>query len=109
MLIKGNTFYSRGSMPGCSSKRKRNNSLNIFLKNQQIQTTIVLKPLSALKNDCMKKIFFVVLGCLLFFSFQSCLKDKLTHSYTIYTPIYQTKEQVKLNIKSNPAQEIQSP
>ena len=57
----------------------------------------------------MKKIFFAVLGCLLFFSFQSCLKDKLTHSYTIYTPIYETKEQVKLNIKSNPAKEIQSP
>lgn len=57
----------------------------------------------------MKKIFFVVLGCMLFFSFQSCLKDKLTHSYTIYTPIYETKEQVKLNIKSNPSQEIQSP
>ena len=57
----------------------------------------------------MKKILFVVPGCLLFFSFQSCLKDKLTHSYTIYTPIYETKEQVKLNIKSNPAQEIRTP
>ena len=57
----------------------------------------------------MKKIFFVELGCMLFFSFQSCLKDKLTHSYTIYTPIYETKEQVKLNIKSNPSREIQSP
>ena len=57
----------------------------------------------------MKKIFFAVLSCLLFFSFQSCLKDKLTHSYTIYTPIYETKERVTLNIKSNPAKEIQSP
>jgi len=57
----------------------------------------------------MKKIFFAVFGCLLFFSFQSCLKDKLTHTYTIYTPIYETKEQVALNIKSNPAVEIQSP
>jgi len=57
----------------------------------------------------MKKIFFVVFGCLLFFSFQSCVKDKLTHSYTIYMPIYETKEKVTLNIKSNPAKEIQSP
>ena len=57
----------------------------------------------------MKKILFAVFGCLLVFSFQSCLKDKLTHSYTIYTPIYETKEQVKLNIKSNPAEEIVSP
>jgi len=57
----------------------------------------------------MKKIFFGVLGCLLFFSFQSCLKDKLTHSYTIYTPIYETKQQALLNIKSNPAEEIQLP
>ena len=68
-----------------------------------------MKTLSASKIDCMKKIFFAVLGCLLFFSFQSCLKDKLTHSYTIYTPIYETKERVTLNIKSNPAKEIQSP
>src|SRR5689334_1957959 len=57
----------------------------------------------------MKKILFVAPGCLLFFLFQSCLKDRLTHSYTIYTPIYETKEQVKLNIKSNPAQEIRTP
>ena len=57
----------------------------------------------------MKKLSFAVLGCLLFFSFQSCLKDKLTHTYTIYTPIYETKEAVQLNIKSNPAEEIESP
>src|SRR5215467_8527958 len=57
----------------------------------------------------MKKIFFAVFGCLLCLSFQSCLKDKLTHTYTIYTPIYETKEQAVLNIKSNPAEEIQSP
>ena len=57
----------------------------------------------------MKKILFAVLGCLLFFSFQSCLKDKLTHAYTIYTPIYETKETVMLNIKSNPAEEVESP
>lgn len=57
----------------------------------------------------MKKILFAVAGSLLFFSFQSCLKDKLTHTYTIYTPIYETKEAVKLNIKSNPAEDIESP
>ena len=57
----------------------------------------------------MKKILFAVFGSLLFFSFQSCLKDKLTHSYTIYTPIYETKEAVKLNIKSSPAEDIESP
>ncbi len=57
----------------------------------------------------MKKLLFAVFGCLFFFSFQSCLKDKLTRSYTIYTPIYETKEAVKLNIKSNPAQDIESP
>jgi hypothetical protein len=84
-------------MPGCFLKRKRNDA------------TLLLKTLSTSKITGMKKIFFTVLGCLLFFSFQSCLKDKLTHSYTIYTPIYQTKEQVTLNIKSNPAEEIQSP
>jgi hypothetical protein len=50
-----------------------------------------------------------IVGCLVFFSFQSCLKDKLTHTYTIYAPIYETKEAVKLNIKSNPAEDIESP
>jgi hypothetical protein len=61
------------------------------------------------QKTVMKKIFFTALGCLLLFSFQSCLKDKLTHTYTIFTPIYETKEAVSLNIKSNPPREITLP
>ncbi len=57
----------------------------------------------------MKKIFFSAVCCLLLFSIQSCLKDKLTHTYTVYTPIYETKEQVALNIKSNEPKDVQMP
>ena len=57
----------------------------------------------------MKKILFSAFCCFLLFSIQSCLKDKLTHTYTIFTPIYETKEAVSLNIKSNPPREIELP
>jgi hypothetical protein len=57
----------------------------------------------------MKKTLFTAFCCFLLFSFQSCLKDKLTHTYTIFTPIYETKEAVSLNIKSNPPKDMQLP
>ena len=41
--------------------------------------------------------------------FQSCLKDKLTHTYSILEPIYKTKNEVYANIKSNAPTQIQSP
>jgi len=40
---------------------------------------------------------------------QSCLKDKLTQTYTILKPIYKSKDEVYSNIKSNAPREIQSP
>ena len=39
----------------------------------------------------------------------SCLKDKVTHTYALFTPVYKTKTEVYGNIKSNTAQQIQSP
>jgi len=60
----------------------------------------------------MKKILRVAsLGTALCFVFllQGCLKDKITRTYTIFTPIYETKEAVKANIKSNPSKKIETP
>jgi hypothetical protein len=47
--------------------------------------------------------------CFVVFFLQSCLKDKVTHTYTILTPIYESKDVVLANIKNNTAQSIQSP
>jgi hypothetical protein len=41
--------------------------------------------------------------------FQSCLKDKVLHTYTIFTPVYQSKQTVYANIKSNPVKAIENP
>jgi hypothetical protein len=56
----------------------------------------------------MRKIILLlsVASCLLL---QSCLKDKLLQTYSIYTPVYKEKSEVYANIKSNPAQSIVSP
>lgn len=49
----------------------------------------------------------------LFFSvlFSGCLKDTCKHSktYTWFEPLYKTSAEVRANIKSNPAREIQNP
>jgi hypothetical protein len=47
--------------------------------------------------------------CFVAFFLQGCLKDKVSHTYTIVRPIYETKEVVKANIKSNPAKTIGTP
>lgn len=41
--------------------------------------------------------------------FSSCLKDKCTQTYTIYSPVYKAKQEVYAGIKSKPAQAIKSP
>jgi hypothetical protein len=51
--------------------------------------------------------FFLATYILL--SFQGCMKDKITYTYTILTPVYKSKEQVQANIKSNSPKPIQSP
>src|SRR4030095_11803366 len=38
--------------------------------------------------------------------FNGCLKDHCTRTYTIYTPLYKTTQEVRSNIKSNSAREI---
>ncbi len=56
----------------------------------------------------MQKIILIISAvcCLLL---QSCLKDKLLQTYSIYTPVYKEKSEVYANIKSNPAQSITAP
>jgi hypothetical protein len=56
----------------------------------------------------MKRISILSIYCLVFL-LQGCLKDKLTHTYTVLTPVYKDKAEVYGNIKSNAPQEIQSP
>jgi len=68
-----------------------------------------------LKLFIMKKYFYLPLSVafvLLSGSFfMGCVKDTChkTYTYTYYVPVYKTKEEVKVNIKSNPAKEVQNP
>ncbi len=38
-----------------------------------------------------------------------CLKDKVTRTFRIYTPVYKTTDEVRANIKSNSSQNISQP
>jgi hypothetical protein len=56
----------------------------------------------------MKKLVLLLPAiCCIFF--QGCLKDKLTKTYTIFTPVYKEKSEVYANIKSNAPRNISSP
>ena len=63
----------------------------------------------------MKKYLSIITKSLVFLSaifFTSgCVKDtcKHTFSYTLYLPVYKTTAEVRANIKSNPAKDIQEP
>jgi len=56
----------------------------------------------------MKKISILSVCCIIFL-FQGCLKDKLTHTYTLLIPVYKDKAEVYANIKSNAPEAIESP
>ncbi len=57
----------------------------------------------------MKKITLLLLPVTLCFILQGCLKDKLTKTYTILTPVYKEKSEVYANIKSNAPRPLESP
>jgi hypothetical protein len=78
-------------------KRKRNDA------------TLFLKALSASEITVMKKTSTAVSVICVSLWLQSCLKDKLTHTYTILEPVYKSKTEVYANIKSNAPREIKSP
>ena len=53
------------------------------------------------------KIFLLVASTA--FLFQSCLKDRILHTYTIAIPVYKEKSEVYANIKSNAPQAVTQP
>src|SRR5687767_3331329 len=61
----------------------------------------------------MKKFLLPLILCTLpfMFSLQGCLKDTYTktYTYTYYEPVYRTKDEVRLNVKSNAPQKVEKP
>ena len=57
----------------------------------------------------MKYCSTLVLIGLICLCFNSCFKDKATKRYIYYKPVYKTKAEVQANMKSAPAQAIESP
>jgi hypothetical protein len=78
-------------------------------KTKRNDATLFSERLSALKITVMKKISIASLVICIAFLLQSCLKDKLTHTYTLLIPVYKDKNEVYANIKSNAPREIKSP
>jgi hypothetical protein len=56
----------------------------------------------------MRKIIFLLPVICCFF-LQSCLKEKITKTYSMYSPVYKSKTEVYANIKSNAPRSISSP
>ncbi|MBK5271144.1 MAG: hypothetical protein JJE22_09035, partial [Bacteroidia bacterium] len=56
----------------------------------------------------MKKIIYI-LSLVSVVAFPSCLKDKLTKTYTVYEPVYRNKAEVLAEIGSNAPTDITSP
>ena len=54
-----------------------------------------------------KAIAVLLLVCSLVFT--SCLKDRCTHTYTMYQPVYKTMAEVRANIKSNTPRVLERP
>src|SRR5258708_5631366 len=59
----------------------------------------------------MKKYLYVAIILPAIILFSGCVKDTCKHpfTYTFYQPVYKTTAEVRANIKSNPAEEIQEP
>lgn len=59
----------------------------------------------------MKKFLFFASAAFVLLIFQACIKDSYTrtYTYTYYQPVFQTREEVRANIKSNPAKPIERP
>jgi hypothetical protein len=61
----------------------------------------------------MKKVFLITVKIILFFYFSllltGCLKDKITQTYQIRTPVYEVLTKFRESIKSGPAVSIASP
>jgi hypothetical protein len=54
----------------------------------------------------LRNCFFVLISMLLF---TGCMKDKLTKTYTIYSPVYKTRQEVLASVKNGTPTSITSP
>src|SRR6478609_10078171 len=57
----------------------------------------------------MKYFSMLLLISIICLCFCSCLRDSTTKRYVYFKPVYKTKEEVKANMKTGPAQDIQKP
>ena len=57
----------------------------------------------------MRKIILLPFLVIIVFALQSCLKDKITKTYSIFEPIYKSKAEVQAEIKSSTANSISNP
>ena len=68
----------------------------------------IYKRCQLFKYHFMRKIIILLL-LVSIYGLQSCLKDKITHTYTLVRPVYKTKAEVYANIKSNAPRAIEAP
>lgn len=82
----------------------KKNSATLFYR----QVSRSSKP-AVMKNGSVK--ILVAILFLLPVAFAACIKDscKRQYTYTYYVAVYKTKEEVRANIKSNPARAIEKP
>jgi len=57
----------------------------------------------------MRKIILLPFLVIVVFALQSCLKDKITKTYSIFEPIYKSKAEVQAEIRSSTAVSISNP
>jgi hypothetical protein len=57
----------------------------------------------------MRKIILLPLLAMMVFALQSCLKDKITKTYSIFEPIYKSKAEVQAEIRSSTPVSISNP
>jgi hypothetical protein len=82
---------------------------SIKIKIQQGQATVDHDLLSTSKIASMRKIIFLPLLLVTVFILQSCLKDKITKTYSIFEPVYKAKSEVLAEIKSGSSASVTNP
>src|SRR4030095_2588401 len=73
------------------------------------QATDIYYLLSTFKIAFMRKIILLPFLVIIVFALQSCLKDKITKTYSVFEPIYKSKAEVQAEIKSSTAVSISNP
>jgi hypothetical protein len=71
--------------------------------------TVIYYLLSTFKIAFMRKIILLPFLVIMVFALQSCLKDKITKTYSVFEPIYKSKAEVQAEIKSSTAVAISNP